>query len=522
MINERSMQVYHLLLAFAICFTSAAAARILALFPLPSYSHQVVYEGLMKELHSRGHHVTVVTTDPIRDPSLENYTEIDVSELYVSWRNTFNFARNKDYDKQQKRFIVGLTRNAEHMCQFSYKNQQLQKILLEQSFDLVIVEWYASPCLYGYSYLLSSPYVGICSTGIFYPGHDAVANPTTPAYIPDVYVPHTHHKTFWERVSSAWHSLWLRWIWHSTVLPRHDAIARQYFGDSMPYIGDIEKNVSFVIVSHDSLSLYVRPSVPAIIEARALHLKEPKPLPQDLQEFLDGAPEGFIYFSLGTNVLSDRMLAEKRQMFLDAFSELPQFKILWKWESDELPGQPSNVKVAKWIPQQHVLSHPNIKLFIYQGGLQSTEEALEASVPLLAIPFFSDQNKIVRNMAEFGAVVYVEFNELKKEILLEAIKEAIYNKTYKENMKKLLNRLSDQPEKPVHRAAWWIEYVIRHKGARHLRSGALNLAWYQYFLLDVIAFVIIVPVLTLWIAYRIIILFTRKTVCTKSFRHKKD
>jgi glucuronosyltransferase len=34
---------------------------------------------------------------------------------------------------------------------------------------------------------------------------------------------------------------------------------------------------------------------------------------------------------------------------------------------------------------------------------------------------------------------------------------------------------------------YWTEYVIRHKGAPHLRSAVLDLAWYQYFLLDVIA-----------------------------------
>jgi glucuronosyltransferase len=33
---------------------------------------------------------------------------------------------------------------------------------------------------------------------------------------------------------------------------------------------------------------------------------------------------------------------------------------------------------------------------------------------------------------------------------------------------------------------FWTEYVIRHKGAPHMRSAALDLTWYQYFLLDVI------------------------------------
>ena len=34
---------------------------------------------------------------------------------------------------------------------------------------------------------------------------------------------------------------------------------------------------------------------------------------------------------------------------------------------------------------------------------------------------------------------------------------------------------------------YWTEYVIRHKGAPHLRSAVLDLAWYQYLLQDVIA-----------------------------------
>jgi glucuronosyltransferase len=43
-----------------------------------------------------------------------------------------------------------------------------------------------------------------------------------------------------------------------------------------------------------------------------------------------------------------------RQAFLTAFSKLKQ-KVLWKWESDSLPGQPNNVKLGKWLPQSDIL-----------------------------------------------------------------------------------------------------------------------------------------------------------------------
>jgi UDP:flavonoid glycosyltransferase YjiC (YdhE family) len=77
---------------------------------------------------------------------------------------------------------------------------------------------------------------------------------------------------------------------------------------------------------------------------------------QDLQNFLDEAQDGVIYFSLGTSVHTDNMPEEKFRAFLEAFSELPQ-KILWKWESDSLPGKPPNVKTGKWLPQQDILGN---------------------------------------------------------------------------------------------------------------------------------------------------------------------
>jgi glucuronosyltransferase len=58
---------------------------------------------------------------------------------------------------------------------------------------------------------------------------------------------------------------------------------------------------------------------------------------------------------------------------------------------------------------------------------------------------------------------------------------------YRENVKLLSGIFRDQPLTPLDQAVFWTEYVIRHKGAPHMRSAALDLTWYQYFLLDVIA-----------------------------------
>ncbi len=55
----------------------------------------------------------------------------------------------------------------------------------------------------------------------------------------------------------------------------------------------------------------------------------------------------------------------------------------------------------------------------------------------------------------------------------------------------------DRRRTPVEEAADWIEYVIRHGGAKHLRSAALDLNVFQYLLLDVIA-VLLVALLTIF------------------------
>lgn len=70
---------------------------------------------------------------------------------------------------------------------------------------------------------------------------------------------------------------------------------------------------------------------------------------------MDSAKQGFIYFSLGTNVHSHLLTEDKIKVILDTLKELP-YKVLWKYASDDLPEIPRNVRIINWVPQQDVLS----------------------------------------------------------------------------------------------------------------------------------------------------------------------
>lgn len=55
----------------------------------------------------------------------------------------------------------------------------------------------------------------------------------------------------------------------------------------------------------------------------------------------------------------------------------------------------------------------------------------------------------------------------------------------------------DKPYDSLENVMWWIEYVIRHNGAPHLRFDGVNTTWYRQFDLDIIVFLSITSFLSL-------------------------
>ncbi|XP_063233579.1 UDP-glycosyltransferase UGT5-like [Bacillus rossius redtenbacheri] len=491
------------------CDKVARCARILGVFPIPSVSHQVVYRAVMVELARRGHEVVVITPDPIRDPSLKNYTEIDSSFMYEDFRKTFNFAGRRMDDKSPYVISDALTAYGLRLCEMLLDHEPVKKLVSwtnsGEHFDLVFLEWLTTASTYVFAHRFSAPYIGIASLPPFGYNYDSVGNPNNPSYIPDIFMPYSDKMSFFERLDMLAYALWSRHFFYNTMIPRHQALVERHLGRFVPSLLDMHYNVSMLFVNYEPSFHPPRPDVPAIVHLSGLHLKPPKPLPQNIQQFLDSAPKGVIYFSLGSNVRSDKLDASKRQMFLDAFRQLDGYRVLWKWESDHLPGQPDNVMIQKWMPQQDVLRHPKVKAFIMQGGLQSIEEAIHSGVPLIAIPFFSDQDYNTKRIVEKGIGLKLDISEVSKEKIQHALETVLEDNRFRANVRRLSAIMRDQQSSPLERAVWWTEYVLRHGGAAHLRTAAVGMPWYQYLLLDLLAFLLVsaaAAVLLLWRAVR--------------------
>lgn len=73
--------------------------------------------------------------------------------------------------------------------------------------------------------------------------------------------------------------------------------------------------------------------------------------------------------------------------------------------------------------------------------------------------------------------------------------------------------MRDQPMKPMDKALYWVEYVLKYNGASHYRSSALDLTWYQYLMIDVFAF----EILLIYTIY-----FTIKTFFKLLFKQRSN
>lgn len=77
------------------------------------------------------------------------------------------------------------------------------------------------------------------------------------------------------------------------------------------------------------------------------------------------------------------------KVFIDIFETL-NIKVLWKYD-DSSYQFPKNVFILKEVPQNDVLAHKNVKLFITNGGVCSILESVYHGVPMIVTPFFGDQ-----------------------------------------------------------------------------------------------------------------------------------
>lgn len=184
-----------------------------------------------------------------------------------------------------------------------------------------------------------------------------------------------------------------------------------------------------------------------------------------------------------------------------AFAQLPQ-KVVWKYVGQRPENLGNNTLLVDWLPQNDLLGHPKTKAFITHGGTNSVQEAIYHGVPVVGLPLFFDQPDNLSRIKSKGGAVIVDIATLDRHIFADALRAAINQPSYRDNMQMLSRLHRDQPMKPLDQAVFWIEYVIRHKGARHLQTHSYS--WFVYNSVDVIAALLSVALLLMFICLSVL------------------
>ncbi|XP_029365631.1 UDP-glucuronosyltransferase 2A1-like [Echeneis naucrates] len=238
---------------------------------------------------------------------------------------------------------------------------------------------------------------------------------------------------------------------------------------------------------------YPRPFIPNFKYIGGVHCRPAKPLPEDIEEFVQSSGDaGIVVFTMGS--LIHNITTERGNMIASALAQIPQ-KVVWRYKGEKPKTLGANTKIYDWIPQNDLLGHPKTRAFITHGGTNGIYEAIYHGVPMVGIPMFADQPDNLVHVKAKGAAVIMELNFMTTEDLRDAINTVITNKTYKESALRLSMIHHDRPMPPLDEAIFWIEYTMRNNGAKHLRVHAHELTWYQYYSLDVLAFLLSIVLL---------------------------
>ncbi|XP_009647940.1 2-hydroxyacylsphingosine 1-beta-galactosyltransferase [Egretta garzetta] len=234
----------------------------------------------------------------------------------------------------------------------------------------------------------------------------------------------------------------------------------------------------------------------------------PRPIPyRDLQAWVNGANEnGFVLVSFGAGV---KYLSEDiANKLAHALARLPQ-RVIWRFSGNKPRNLGNNTKLIEWLPQNDLLGHSNIKAFLSHGGLNSIFETMYHGVPVVGIPLFGDHYDTMTRVQAKGMGILLNWKTVTESELYEALVKVINDPSYRQRAQRLSEIHKDQPGHPVNRTVYWINYILRHNGAQHLRAAVYSISLYQYFLLD-IAFVVLVGAALLYYILARITKFVRK------------
>lgn len=463
-------------------FTSTLSYKILAIFAYSSQSHIDNFIHIANTLSARNNEVTLISPFP----DLKVHAKI---KMLKSFDNESIKKMHSNYLFSDSHKTPNFTEMSQEICKKILTSDSISSFLKTgKQFDLVIINAILNECAVAIAHLLGN------HTILFSAGPIPCTIPS-PAPLPHASVPSNilalpSKMSLTQRVRNTASYTFVSLAIKYYLIPSVEKILFELVPNAL-HIQDSLNNVALYITNTDPVTVVNRPTTPNIISVTCAQCRQPKSLSKSLDKFiLASGEQGFIVFSLGSNDISKNLPKNIKYSFLRAFAQLKQ-NVVWKCEDDSLQTPP-NIYITKRIPQQNLLGHPGIRLFITHGGFLSIQEAVYHAVPLIGIPIFADQPGNIAHMVEQGLAGQLDLMNITSEKILKEIKKILDHTEYADRMKVKSSIIRDHHKETVAHGANWIEYVARHDGATCLRTTELGMNVFQYYNVDIILVMIII------------------------------
>lgn len=337
-------------------------ARVLCYLPNPSKSHVILALPICEELADRGHKVVTVTNQKYGKGST-NYTEVVIPSKGYSTELAEVLKSGKKPSSPFFYFKVSEDFVAENVLTFT--SPQFQKILKEDKFDLVFfISTFGNHVQLGIAEHFNAPYIALSPLGSTYFTRDMVGSPFFASSVPTKFSQFPKHMNILQRAMNLWDTF-IEMEMESYLNLRQAREYAQYWPNSKRSYKEMKRNVSVIYYNqYVAQSKIAQPLLPTEIEVGGIQVNsKPKPLEAKLKQWLDGAKDGAVLWTFGTNIPMIDIRPDKLKIMLKVLGGLKQ-RVIMKWESEDKSKIPKNVLAQDWLPQDSILGELFISLKI--------------------------------------------------------------------------------------------------------------------------------------------------------------
>ncbi|CAD6190716.1 unnamed protein product [Caenorhabditis auriculariae] len=453
------------------------AYKVLVYNVLAGHSHVKFMSTLADTLTEAGHDVTVLF--PVLDPSSVNKTTLKLTEktIFVPLAEEL-----KPYLKKRSDDMRAMWK------------APVSSMSMLHNMKVVSIR-FSTQCVILFEALKLPSSVAAYSAVVFDHVSGAIGKPAATSYVPGLTANYKAEMSLLERLGNTF-QYYLGVYVFSTVGDDQVRLIRQF----MPNMRDWREIIaesSFIFTNSHPFLDFPGPTLQKIVPIGGISVRKPVgELDQEWEEVLSKR-KSTILVSFGSNLHSKRYAGRVQEIPSNSFRIDARNDV----HLEIRRGRRQNRRSLAKCQTEH-LADDRLTTFITHGGLGSSMELAFLGKPAIMVPIYADQGRNAFMLERHGGVIILEKENLEKpEKIIEAIRKILNDERYSKNAKILSKALENYPLDAKDTFVRHVEFAAQFGRLPSMDPYGRKLSTFQYYLVDVIFFIIFVSISLSFLVY---------------------